>query len=226
MLVDELAGAVVLTMSTTPERLARFLERWYEVDPPLPLDVHSSAPSADRRAGNWQAHVDALAVAEGPTLVLEDDAVFGAGFTLDVEIPSWPRWDVFFLGGDHFLAPWSTNTPGVVRGTRIRQNHCYAVREPARWAQAVGPAPVDRAWNDGYIDGRFGDLARDSVHYAVMPFTVGQDVGQSNVEPDRYRPDVEYWNRVTWPDYGSDWPQNRPIGLTATQHLVGERRRC
>lgn len=215
MLVDELAGAVVLTLSTTPERLAAFLDRWYEADPPVPLDVHSSDPWPDRRAGNWQAHVDVLAAAQGPTLVLEDDAVFAPGFTLDVEIPARPRWDVFFLGGDHFLAPWTTDVPGVVRGTKIRQNHCYAVRDPARWAQLLGPALVDgrRVNPDGYIDGRFGQLARDSVHYAVMPFTVGQDGGQSTIDPERCRPGVEYSNRVTWPDYGSDWPQNRPIGV-------------
>lgn len=215
MLVDELAGAVVLTMSSTRERLAGFLERWHDVGHPLELEIHISDPWPDSRAGNWQAHVDALTGAPGPVLVLEDDAVFAPGFTLELEIPSRPLWDVFFLGGDHFLAPWGTDVAGVVRGTRIRQNHCYAVREPHRWAELVGPALVDgeRAREDGYVDGRFGDLARDSVHYAVMPFTVGQDVGQSNIDPERYRPEVEFWNRVTWPDYGSDWPQNRPIGV-------------
>lgn len=214
-LLDELAAAVVITMTTTPDRLERFQQGWADVGAPLPLEVHTTESAADPYVGCWLAHCDVMrAHRRTPVVIFEDDAVFAPDFTLALSPPAAPRWDLFYFGGHHFLKPLDVGRPGLVRATRIMTNHAYAVREPGRLAEHIGP-PLHQQ-----IDGRLADLqryasaaghgggvapmvsARSLVCYAASPFTVGQDAGQSTISVNRNRPEPEFWNRKTFPDYG------------------------
>lgn len=174
-------SATVITLDTSPDRLAAFTAGWEAAGAPLPLTVHSSPPDPDPMKGCFDAHVAVLGTTGDPLLVLEDDAVFAPDFTLDV---AWPDdVDIYYLGGEH------------QSGGRIRRTHAYVawngpllaykLTHPAR------PYPKSRRRHE-QIDTVLNrtPLAR----YAATPFTVGQRGGfRSTIRGTTHHQD-RYWN--------------------------------
>lgn len=172
---------LVVSLAARTDRRAALRRRW-----PLPggLVFFDAFADPDDRAGACIAsHVAALLSLgdDEPALILEDDAVFADGFTLDLEPP--PDWDVLWLGGQHLVPPEPTDRPGWVRPAALVCHHAYLARHPAtlgRLLHAFGPNHSIPA------------AALSLVHYAPAPFIVGQGPGWSDIDGVTYG--TRFWN--------------------------------
>jgi hypothetical protein len=177
--------SVVITLSRTPERLDCFLEAWAALSVPLRLDVCFGADiPADPIRGCYESHRAALTIADGPTAIFEDDAVFAPDF----EIPAnWPDdADIFYLGGEH-RGRTRHHSDGVVRCSTTLRTHAYIAARPAELA-----VRLEARRSGEHLDcvlNRIGLVA-----YAVDPFVVGQRAGPSLVRPRTGRSRDQYWN--------------------------------
>jgi hypothetical protein len=178
-----------VVISADAHRLERFARQWAKAGLDVRLRVHEVERDRDGRRGCWQSHYDVLSGAEGPLLVLEDDAVFAPEVTLDLSVPD--GWDLVYLGGEHMRRPRLV-AGDVVVAVEVRRTHAYVVADPRRLAAMIGP-PVSGQHVDSVITGL--PLSR----WAVVPFSVGQAAGKSLVFRGESRVHPEFWNRTRRP---------------------------
>lgn len=174
--------ATVITLTTTPDRLAAFMAGWAAAGAPLPLNVHCSPLAPDPMKGCFDAHVATLTASEGPLLVLEDDAVFAPEFTLEME---WPDdADLYYLGGEHQL------------GDRIRRTHGYVAFDPPglvdKMTHPARPIPMLPSRRHPHIDTILNRVPL--VRYAASPFTIGQRGGLRSSIQGTIHAEDRYWN--------------------------------
>jgi hypothetical protein len=190
------ASAYVITLRRRADRLDRFLDRWAHVALGIPVhivwgtDQAVEAPTDPRwnkyprgTWGCWDSHVRALALADGPTLICEDDAVFTDGFTQvlsDLTLPS--GWELVHLGGQHLTAPEPV-VPGLVRPRRMLRSHAYLAAYPQRLSAALATTRTHVDYALGLIP-----LAR----FAVDPWLVGQDESPGDITRTNTTT-VEFW---------------------------------
>jgi hypothetical protein len=173
-------NAVVITMRSTPERLMAFMEGWSGG----PIRVFYGIEGLSGVAGCFQSHLGVLSTSKGPTLVLEDDAVFARPIPNVFCVPE--DCDVLFLGGEHLEPPERVSGyDDLVRCTSIRRSHAYLALD----AQTV--AKMLRKRTTGHLDYALNDFVPGK--YAVHPFIVGQGPGKSIVT-GHDRKEVEFWN--------------------------------
>ena len=193
-------GPETAIVITTPnalgeKRLAAFQERWEAIGSPLPLSVHMGVlqPMPPLLACSV-SHQQALASAEGPVLIFEDDALFAPDFTLDLDYPE--DAEMVRLGGQHMDFPKPAQAPFVL-ATDVRLFHAYIIYDPQAVA-ARFPKPT--------MDWEIEFNALGLVTYAVAPFTVGQAAGYSGITLLKRRED-SYWNAK--PGTLTDWDYSR-----------------
>lgn len=156
--------AVVVSCDSV--RLAKFRARWEGTGCRLPLDVYESRRSEDPKAGCWAAHVAVLTATRGPTLVLEDDAMFLDDFTVSV---GWPDdCEVGLYGYRLGRTRWHVTSGAVRRVVDAYQTHAYLAATPPTLAAKIGSVVPDRhfTWEPGW---------RSARRYALVPPTVVQE---------------------------------------------------
>jgi hypothetical protein len=175
--------AVVITCEETPDRLAAFHGRWDALGLDLSLEEHVVHVAENPVMGCWQSHYEVLSASDGPTLVLEDDAIFATSFSLDVDVPD--DWDVLYLGGRWGKHPHSDGP--LYRVEHVSTTHGYVARDPHALAEIVGqPTP------DSHIGYRLG-WTRKIVKYIVNPQTVGQLGGVASLLTGKVRPADDFF---------------------------------
>lgn len=161
----------VLSLAHRQDRRGRLAEAWRYRYPSVPLTfVEATADPGDPAAGCLASHLRLLSALTRPTLILEDDAVLGPSFTLDLHPPA--DWRVLWLGRQR-LAPEIVVDDVWARPWRIARTHAYVARDPqdlhARLV-AAAPASIDPA------------LSRlDVAQYMLRTATVGQAAGRSDI---------------------------------------------
>lgn len=178
-------AAIVVIYLPAAGRLPGFLQRWQAAgqDPHAVTAYAGDDRSTDNPTlGCYLSHLAVLhAAAAAPLLVLEDDAAFTPGFTLDLPMPP-ADWQILRIGyydpaptaggalGARLLA--GAGAPPPLRGpwqpvrTPIFRTHAYLVREPQKVAQLVS----DRSTGD--IGAALS--AGWAGHYKLVPATVTQ----------------------------------------------------
>lgn len=161
-----LRTVIVISLARRPERREALTRAW-----PLPgitlrfFDAVDNPDDPNR--GCMDSHITALATTvDTPTLVLEDDAVFAPGFTLNLRPP--PDWDLLWLGGQHLIRPKPV-IPGWVRPSHVIRTHGYIAREPHQLSRYLRESPLPHTTM----------FALPLTQYAQNPFTVGQAPGYS-----------------------------------------------
>jgi hypothetical protein len=182
--------AVVINLPARPERLAGFLERWHtaldRAGIGIPLRVQAAVPGGD--AGCLASHHAALSTptpaADGPLLVLEDDACFAEDFTLDLPVPTGhgTDWGLLWLGGQHRLVP-QPHDAHWTRPANLMRTHAYIARQPAAVAAALARLPR--------LDPYLARLALPQ--FVLRRHTVGQTAGRSDID-GTVRTRDEYWH--------------------------------
>ncbi len=196
----DLPDAIVINLPRRPDRLASIRSRWAQLHTSRALRVHPAvdgqtglppdAHQAVRRQpgiyGCWASHRQVLAAADGPPLVLEDDAVFAPHFLAAVEAIEPPAdWDLIYLGGQHVRPPQPHPSGLTIPTPRFQRTHAYIARRPKAIAALMNyPHHVD--WVFGRMPIR---------RYAVTPAIVGQDGSPSDVTGTVLS--QTFWNRQT-----------------------------
>lgn len=173
-------GVHVISLPGRQARLDRLTARW-----PLPhvaLNVHEAIADPDPVRGCLRSHLAVLAAAAGPALILEDDAVFADGFTLELRPPA--DWQVLWLGRQ-CLAPQRPVDAVWSRPWRIARTHAYVARDPQ---DLFGRLVRCEARS---IDPTLSELA--VPQYMLRIATVGQAAGRSDIT-GRLRLADEFWN--------------------------------
>lgn len=180
--------AVVITLGATPERLTAFHAEWDRIGAPVPLTAHQGVDlrTTSGIRGCWLSHRDALRASTGPTLMLEDDAIFAPDFAIP-NLDTVNDADIIYLGGEHRRRP-RPHRPGLVRCRYTLRTHAYIAPDPQRLADAL-----DTRGPGGHLDATLNALGLTA--YAVDPFTVGQRAGSSTVSRGSYRSRDQYWNQ-------------------------------
>lgn len=169
----------VISLARRADRRERLAVEW-----PYPhLPVWFTDATGGGTAGCLASHLRLLAgCGPGPVLVLEDDAVFAPGFTLELDPPA--DWQVLWLGRQK-LAPEKPVDAVWARPWRIARTHAYVARDPQelhRLLVAAAPASIDPA------------LSRLPVpQYMLRTATVGQAAGRSDIT-GATRAGDQFWN--------------------------------
>lgn len=165
---------IVISLARRPDRRRAITRAW-----PLPQIrlrfFDAIDDQADANRGCMASHIAALAAApDKPTLMLEDDAVFAPGFTLDLHPPD--DWDLLWLGGQHLMPP---NLPqdGWAVPRHIIRTHGYLVRRPRQLARHLRESQLPHTTM----------FALPLTQYAQVPFTIGQAAGRSDIQHRRTR---------------------------------------
>lgn len=155
--------------------------------------------------GAWgcrASHLESLLAAQRDgverLLIIEDDACFHhrAGEWLDMLMPLLPAdWDMFFLGGQHMMAPHATHDPRLLRGKGITRTHAYAV--PRRAFGSIIAAVSDlKEYQENprwHVDHQFawGHHSGRWTAYAPAWWLAAQDEGGSDIA--RWAYDRRWW---------------------------------
>lgn len=177
MLVDQV---VVVSLARRVDRRRQFW-RGLPRPWPLPLPVVVEATPGGVH-GCLLSHLGvldrAIAAGVGSLLVLEDDAVFVAGFAqrwaaFTAAVPA--DWQMLMVGGQHAVPPLAVGL-GVVRCVDTFRTHAYVVR-------AAGMTVLREVWASaqGHLDHESHRVQAMVPVYAPQPFLVGQAAGFSDV---------------------------------------------
>lgn len=191
-------SAFVITLRRRADRLDRFLDRWRVLGMGMPVHIQWATDQTltsppDHRWdkyplgawGCWDSHIKALRVANGPVLVLEDDAVFVPGFARILSELTLPAgWELVHLGGQH-LTPPDPVVPGLVKPRRMLRSHAYLAAYPQRLAASLATTRT-------HVDHALGLLPL--ARYAVDPFLVGQDDSSSDITRTTTNA-VQFWQQ-------------------------------
>lgn len=192
------ACAVVINLQRRHDRLTAFLGRWRAARTGIPLrvlvatDGREQAPTDPAWAGLdpnvwacWDSHVRALRMADGPALILEDDAVLTPGVAQVIDnLTAPPGWEILYLGGQHMVPP-EPLVPGLVTCKRTLRSHAYLVRYPQVLAAGLRT-------HHTHVD--FALARLPFAKFAIDPWVIGQDDSPGDVT--RTAPDgVEFWHR-------------------------------
>lgn len=179
MIADQVA---VISLPARQDRRDRLAERWPY--PSLPLTFRDAVDDPTDPTGACLAsHLQVLAAGGGPLLVLEDDAVFADGFTLDLDPPA--DWRLLWLGRQP-LGPLLPVNAVWAQATRIARTHAYVARDPGMLAGMLAGARRPRS-----IDPALSELR--VPQYVLRVATVGQGAGLSNITGTARKQD-QFWN--------------------------------
>ncbi|MEZ6099617.1 MAG: glycosyltransferase family 25 protein [Pirellulaceae bacterium] len=214
---------VCINLDRRPDRWEEFQREWArvegcfgELERVRAVDGEKVPPPEWYRGnrGAWgclQSHVrileDALQDGRQSVLILEDDAVFIAGFVRLAEaffeqLPD--DWDGVMLGGQHLKSP-TVVTEDIVRVTNGNRTHAHALRgryiekvyrylqEYQRYAQV----------RSQHVDHRLGELHESGEYniYAPAAWLVGQREGRSDISNRRVR--TRYWHGTEGSELGN-----------------------
>ncbi len=175
----------VITLRSRPLLLEQFMRRWNRADGRAITPVYAEADHNPVRSC-YDTHHRLLTKTHEPIAVFEEDAVFSAAFTLDVQVPDTEGGPpaIAYLGGQHLLPPVPL-TPGWVQPRRINRTHGYLALRPQLLADGL------RAHTHAHVDDALDAL--DVPRVALARFTVGQAAGLSSINGHVYRTD-RFWN--------------------------------
>lgn len=179
------ARAVVINLARRPDRLQAFTPRWSALGLDIPLDVYTGVDTGGDE-GCLRSHCAVLTAGYAqPLLVLEDDALFAAEFTADLNPPK--DWDLLWLGAFHRFPPQPVT--GVWhRPVSTLATHAYIVRDPAQLAAAMKDATAMRNPH-----GRGSAISLSPLtQYVHVPHLVGQAAGFSDIAGRLY-PQDRFW---------------------------------
>lgn len=207
-----------VNLDRRPDRWRRFCEN-LPADWPFPPPVRVSGVDGKRvrhpeywtsGGGAWGCYLSHLRTIETclnegvrSVLLLEDDAMFPAGFSgLACEwlnkVPA--DWQMLYLGGQHLFAgqhPPIEVSPRVYQPYNVNRTHAFALQ--GDMLQIVYHHLLRRDWHRrNHIDHHLGRLHQQRKHRIYCPgkWLVGQAGGKSNISgrepPDRFwRPAAE-----------------------------------
>jgi len=195
----------VINLRHRSERLARFQSRvatalwpFRHVEVFKAADGNGVSPPSGWRSGSgaWGcacSHrailTQAIADKLESVLILEDDAVWGPNFTIEIAnfLAAVPTdWEILMLGGQHMVRPEPAR-PGIVRCLKTVRLHAYGIRGPAI-------ADLLTLWEGAtaHIDWLFARWIASRRVYAPSPWIIGQDEGQSDTAGGK-QVGVRYW---------------------------------
>lgn len=190
--------AVVINLRRRPDRLESFLARWEWLGLDLPLEVFEAIDGDARSVpdywaenggayGCYLSHLSVLRHAEGPILVLEDDAVFSADMRTVMDQEPTDDWDIFYLGGRLDAFAVTQTRAGIFPIKAAAKTHAYIARNPSVLVSVL----EERLREGQHIDWILRDERLKKV--AAQPFVAGQDAGRSDInEYPRRAP--AFWN--------------------------------
>jgi hypothetical protein len=168
--------AVVISLITRADRLARFQTRWSEVSSIKPLIEHAVRDDNNPASGCLRSHMKVWSQFTEPVLILEDDACFSKDFTLELNPPA--DWDILWLGCQHVLPPISLSNTWALP-TCIVCTHGYIVRDPqlllSTWLK----------FGYSHLDPYIGVLPLNQ--YTLCWPTIGQSAEISDITAGRIR---------------------------------------
>ena len=206
---------VCINLDRRPDRWEEFQREWARVEgcfgelERLRAVDGEKVPPPEWYRGNrgaWgclQSHVrileDALQDGRQSVLILEDDAVFIAGFvplaeTFFEQLPD--DWDGVMLGGQHLKSP-TVVTEDIVRVTNGNRTHAHGLR--GRYIEKVYEHLQDyagySACRSHHVDHRLGALHESGAYniYAPVEWLVGQREGHSDIKSRGYP--TRFWRR-------------------------------